>query len=358
MVAAATGGGLAEADGGEDNNSNALRSRLAPVGRTTDDIKKNWAQFKGKFLQPDGRIIDTGNGGVSHSEGQAWGLLFSESSDDKESFDKILAWTRQALGRRSDSLTSWRYRPNSPNPVQDLNNATDGDLFMAWALARAAERWSVTAYANLSQSIARSIISMLVHEHNGASVLLPGASGFVHRDRINLNPSYYAFPAIKALSVAYPHQSWSKLERSGLELLRKAVFGRANLTPDWVAASRFKPDSLEIALEWPPRFSYDAIRVPLYLAWARLDEEPALHSVRKLWFGSQQSFVPAWVDLRNDSFSPYLAPPGIRAVAKLVQKMDDPTVLTPQDLPPLSESSDYYSAALTMLTMISAFHNS
>jgi hypothetical protein len=96
----------------------------------------------------------------------------------------------------------------------------------------------------------------------------------------------------------------------------------------------------------------------LYLAWARLDEEPVLHSVRKLWFGSQQSFVPAWVDLRNDSLSPYLAPPGIRAVAKLVQKMDDPTVLTPQDLPPLSESSDYYSAALTMLTMISAFHNS
>ncbi|MGM1325019.1 glycosyl hydrolase family 8, partial [Klebsiella michiganensis] len=29
-----------------------------------------WESYKSRFMMPDGRIIDTGNGNVSHTEGQ------------------------------------------------------------------------------------------------------------------------------------------------------------------------------------------------------------------------------------------------------------------------------------------------
>ena len=35
-----------------------------------------WTSFKTRFVKDDGRVIDNANGGVSHSEGQGWGLSF------------------------------------------------------------------------------------------------------------------------------------------------------------------------------------------------------------------------------------------------------------------------------------------
>ena len=33
-----------------------------------------WQGYKARFLAPEGRIVDNGNGGVSHSEGQGYGI--------------------------------------------------------------------------------------------------------------------------------------------------------------------------------------------------------------------------------------------------------------------------------------------
>ncbi len=43
-----------------------------------------WAAYREKFLAPDGRIVDTGNGDISHSEGQGYGLLLSVAADDRD----------------------------------------------------------------------------------------------------------------------------------------------------------------------------------------------------------------------------------------------------------------------------------
>ena len=42
-----------------------------------------WAAYKTRFFQPEGRIVDTGNGGVSHSEGQGYGLLLAASMENE-----------------------------------------------------------------------------------------------------------------------------------------------------------------------------------------------------------------------------------------------------------------------------------
>ena len=100
-----------------------------------------WPGFKAAFLQPDGRIVDTGNGGISHSEGQGYALLLAEAGDDRAAFDRIHQWTEQMLARHDVALFSWRYDPRAAVPVGDTNNASDGDILIAWALLRAGQRW-------------------------------------------------------------------------------------------------------------------------------------------------------------------------------------------------------------------------
>ena len=38
--------------------------------------------------------------------------------------------------QRGDGLFSWKWSPNTSDPVPDKNNAADGDILIAWALMR------------------------------------------------------------------------------------------------------------------------------------------------------------------------------------------------------------------------------
>src|SRR5690606_13952978 len=109
-----------------------------------------WPAFKSAFLDPTGRIVDNGNGGISHSEGQSYALLLALWNDDRATFDTVLAWTERTLSHPDMALFSWRYDPRAANPVADPNNATDGDIAIAWALAEAGRKWRDPAYAKRS----------------------------------------------------------------------------------------------------------------------------------------------------------------------------------------------------------------
>lgn len=273
-----------------------------------------WQAFCARFLEPDGRVVDNVNGGISHSEGQGWALLCAERAHDRETFDRILAWTRRTLARRGDALFSWRWRPDGTGgQVDDPNNATDGDLMIAWALLRAAQRWPDGDYGGQGVAVARDVLRLLVRQVGEETVLLPGVAGFEQRDHVVLNPSYYAFPAMRALAQAVPDPLWLRLAADGLALLRRARFGRWGLPPDWVALPRGGGRPMP-APGWPPRFSYDAVRVPLYLSWAGLGREPAVASAVRFWQDPQHARLPAWADLTSDRISPYAASPGIRAI--------------------------------------------
>ena len=137
-----------------------------------------WQAFCTRFLEPDGRVVDGGNGGISHSEGQGWGLLCAERAHDRDAFDRMWGWTRRTLARRGDALSSWRWRPEGAGGlVDDPNNATDGDLMIAWALLRAAQRWPDGDYGGQGVAIARDILRLLVRQVGEETVLLPGARG-------------------------------------------------------------------------------------------------------------------------------------------------------------------------------------
>jgi len=141
-----------------------LAALLLALPQTACAVKdhKDWGAFKSAYVTADGRVVDTGNGGISHSEGQGYGMLLAEAHGDRATFDHLWGWTGVNLMRDDVRLFRWRYDPKVGAAVADPNNATDGDIFIAWALLRASRRWKEQSYANDSRAIRAAIAQRLV----------------------------------------------------------------------------------------------------------------------------------------------------------------------------------------------------
>ncbi|MEM7021027.1 MAG: glycosyl hydrolase family 8, partial [Pseudomonadota bacterium] len=162
--------------------------------------QRDWRQYRTSFITAEGRVLDTGNQGISHSEGQGYAMLLAEAYGDAIQFDRLWRWTRTHLQVRDDHLFAWRWEPSDAGgAVADTNSASDGDILIALALARAAQRWDVPSYEKAAAAIASDVLERLVRPVEAWSVLLPGAKGFVHDAVVTVNPSYWVFPALQEL---------------------------------------------------------------------------------------------------------------------------------------------------------------
>ena len=159
-----------------------------------------------------------------------------------------------------------------------------------------------------------------------------------------VNPSYYIYPAFREFSRLDPSPVWPRLRRDGLALLTKAHFGSWGLTTDWVTLS--EGGRVAPAATVPPRFGFDAIRIPLYLVWGGAGTSQLLSAERRYWdnFAIADKPVPAWIDVTDGSVAPFPAPAGFQAIIQLAQTRRDPA-----PLPEISDQDDYYSASLTLL---------
>lgn len=303
-----------------------------------------WNAYTRRYLAPEGRIIDTANRGISHSEGQGYSMLFAVHFNDRPRFDLIWNWTRRNLLRPSDSLFAWRFDPNRRVGVTDTNNATDGDIFIAWSLLMASERWNVPEYRAAAQRITADLLRCCVIAYHGRTLLLPGAHGFQDAQGVVINLSYYAFPALRALSRVVPDARWAALERDGLALMNEARFGRWRLPPDWLLLPANGGPPVP-AGHYPNRFAWDAVRIPLSLAWQGLEAQ-ALPAAQGFWaFDGHSHHPPAWVDLATGAIAPYPGHAGIRAIHALVRHRLDGSH---GRLPGVADAPDYYGGALIL----------
>jgi len=318
--------------------------RQPPPGTKVDHQPlQGWPAYKMAFMASDGRIIDTGNHHVSHSEGQGYGMLFAVNADDPSSFEKIWQWTHQHLQIRDDALLAWRYQPGSG--VTDINNASDGDILVAWALLQAGQRWKKSHYIDDSRQILQDIRNKLIRPWRELEILLPGVMGFERGpDDYTVNLSYWIFPAFRDFQIYDPSPQWSALEQSGLQLIRQSRFGRWQLPPDWLRLDQ----SVQPAPDRPPRFGYDAIRVPLHLSWAGINQiefiQPFTLYQQAMYQREQR--LPPWINLTTNDIASYDAANGIKAVfTHLKRPITAPGLPGPHD--------DYYSASLLLLVELS-----
>ncbi|MCB8883471.1 hypothetical protein ACELLULO517_24700 [Acidisoma cellulosilytica] len=322
------------------------QAEAARVSFAIDD--PDWVSFKNRFVSADGRVIDTGNNDISHSEGQSYGMLFAVVFGDQASFDLIKGWTATNLTRQTDALHIWRYLPKQKNPTPDDNNATDGDLVIAMALSRAATLWGRPEDASQARAIAQAIREKLIMNAGSRLVLLPGVNGFVRKTQLISNLSYSNFVAFRELSVIDPSPLWQVLGLDALALIEAARFGQWQLPPDWLALPLHGGDPV-VATGWPPRCSYDAIRVPLNLVWSQNLPAAVATSFENFW-STAASYQPAWADLKTNAVSTYAAAGGLVAVRQITSATS-PQLGLPA-LPQVQQCTDYYSSALTLLSRI------
>jgi len=193
----------------------------------------DWATYKKAFISPNGRVIDTGNHNISHSEGQGTGMLLAETYNDLPCFNRIWTWTRYHLQIRRDHLFAWKWNPRI-HSITDLNDATDGDILIAWALLRAYRQWKISSYRYEALRIIRDIRKKLIIKTPWGLILLPGSRGFIKRTGVEINLSYWIYPALKDFANIDKQYEWNKVINTGLTLLKSARYGRWHLPPDWL----------------------------------------------------------------------------------------------------------------------------
>ena len=128
----------------------------------------DWELFKQAFVESSGRVVDTGQDRVSHSEGQGFGMLFAVHYDDRAAFDRLWQWTQKNLQVRDDALLAWRWQPD--RGVTDRNDAADGDLLVASALVRAGEKWKAAELSAAGKRIAQDVRAKLLRQIGRAHV--------------------------------------------------------------------------------------------------------------------------------------------------------------------------------------------
>ncbi|WP_169728351.1 glycosyl hydrolase family 8 [Geminicoccus roseus] len=323
-----------------------LRSLSRWVGGTASPLPdEEWRAWCRRFLD-GGRVIDTGNDGVSHSEGQGYGLLLAVAAQDLALFDAMLAWTDAHLPLRPDGLLSWRFDPAaSGDPVADRNAATDGDLLIAWALLRAGALWQRPELVERGLVAARSVRTACLARHAGMPVILPGPEGFIRPDGPVVNLSYWVFPALRALAAADPHPVWNELAASGQRLLASLRFGERHLPADWVLLA----EPPRPAPGFAPVFGYNALRIPLHVAWSEADSLQLVAPILSLWRragSTPPSAVPLDASMPLEAGS---ATAGIRAIMALLRYRQDGTAPA---FPSIRNEPDYYAATLVLLARL------
>lgn len=224
-----------------------------------------WSAFASRYIAPDGRVVDIEKSGMTHSEGQSYGMLLAVSADDQATFDRVLGFTFHNMRARNDNLVSWSYDPHTA-AVTDRNNASDGDILIAYALLGAAAKWREPRYAALAEPMIDDIGRLLLHDADGLVLLRPGAFGFdrgAHRDGPVVNLSYYVYGALLAFAKVDDRHPFFKAWQSGLMLTEHAVAVSGGYAPDWITMREDRP--AQPAHGFAKKSSYDAVRIPLYM---------------------------------------------------------------------------------------------
>jgi endoglucanase len=313
----------------------------------------SWQAYQQEFITSDGRVIDHAQQATSHSEGQGYGLLLAVLQRDRVCFDRILQWTEMNLQVRKDSLCGWSWgqRRNGGWTIIDYNNATDGDLLIALALLKAYEAWQHDPYRHKAQKIITDIRTSLAWEQDGYLLLAPAYYGFDNGPNLVVNSGYMVLPAFEKFASVEDRPFWHRVARDNLRLLEKNRFTRWRLPADWLL---LMDGGVAVDVNRAPFFGYEAIRVPLYLLWAK-KRTPLKVFSDYLIFVDSLGYLPNRINLIDSSIASHEAPAGFYAIfarcaealgqKKISRKFQERAAAKIK-----TESKDYFSQTLYLLS--------
>ncbi|MCC1481343.1 glycosyl hydrolase family 5 [Roseibaca sp. Y0-43] len=312
-----------------------------------------WEAWKERFLMADGRVVDTLQRAASHSEGQGYGMVLATYFDDAEAFARMYQWTERNLAVRADPLLAWRWLPDQVNAVPDRNNASDGDLFYAWALVRAFSRFGDRSHLARAQEIAEALAATCIVPMPGAEgriVMLPAQFGFNHDTHLSINPSYYMPLAMREVAAATGVSALAICAQQGEALIDQLA--QNGLVPDWVDISA---EGMRASETLSPNTGYEALRVPLFMVWSRIPRHLSVRRMAAVYARTVQPGVgvPTVLEPVSGTVLESSGDAGYQAIAGLITCAENLT--SGAQIPPFTNDQPYYPATLHLFAMIAAF---
>ena len=228
--------------------------------RSGSDATQAADSFLDRYMDSDGRVVRRDQGGDTVAEGQAYALLLTAATGDRDRFALAWKWTRTHIQRRDGLLSnSWK-----DGRVTDPQPASDADLDAARALALASRRFGSPAYRAAAVRIARGVMRSETSQTSGKLVLLAGPWA---KSQTIVNPSYFSPRSYALLGRLTGDSRWSALASSSRRLTDRLTAKSPALPPNW---AQFHPYGV-VPIGSPsggdaPAYGYDAVRTSVRLA--------------------------------------------------------------------------------------------
>lgn len=243
------------------------------AGPTEADLLDVGEAYMRYRFEQNGAYIDAS--GTVTSEAQSYALLRAVWTDDRESFERVWAWTQAHLLNDDGSL-HWLSRDGV---VVDQHIATDADTDTALALLMASKRWNDPALREAGLRMIETIWQRTVVTVDGVPYLTAG-DWATQAPVLALNPSYFSPYAYRIFQVVDPEHDWMGVVDSSYRVLFDASAAplglqrSAGLPPDWVGLDRATGELVPLPLgnRDSAQYGYDAARtywrIALDLRWS------------------------------------------------------------------------------------------
>ena len=180
----------------------------------------DWEAYRSRFVEDSGRVVDTANGNISHSEGQGYGLLLRARGWGPRYLRADLELHLHRISHPRRRPRSLEMGPSSKPRITDRNNATDGDILIAYALARAGAAWQEDPlHQRGAEARQGHRQEHLEPRPEAPSSCFPASKGFgaaIDRTgRSSISPIGFS-RHFRSLAALAPEYEWSRVWRDGV----------------------------------------------------------------------------------------------------------------------------------------------
>jgi endoglucanase len=241
-----------------------LTAAVAGCASGTSALQAPATSFISGYVRPNGRVARTDQGNDTVSEGQAYGLLLAEVTNNPALFGRIWRWTQEHLQLPGGLFA---YHANARGRLLSTEPASDADLLIAWALLRY-QGPDAAARHQAGRRVAAAVLAQEVISGPGGVPVLtagPWATG----NPASLNPSYWALPALTSMSELTGDPRWQELADEAVVLTERLTDGGKVLPPDWAelgGGGQLTPVSAPNGIASQAEYGLDAERTVVWFA--------------------------------------------------------------------------------------------
>ena len=297
------------------------------------------------------------------SEAQGYGMLIAVDAAEnglaeQEDFEKLY---RYYLSHKDGDtqLMSWRQTVVQNQVSDEANNATDGDLYIAYSLIKAAQQWPNQSdeYQKQAQAILQDV---LTYNYNSEQKILTVGNWAAADTKFhNLVRTSDILPAqFQAFYDLTGDQEWLEIKDSMLAKLETvSQQHQTGLIPDfiWVDGDKVTVAAPnDISTENDGDYSYNACRLPYNLAQSK-DKRSQKILTKMLDFFMEEDSIKAGYSLEGEPLNQYQASSFAAPVFYAANRDANYRKLVQQNkyvfMTKLS-SENYYEAALVTLVAL------